>query len=157
MIDPHGRATNDPDRGEACEAYRDDLTRFVDDELRGEDRRRFEQHLETCTECQREVGIFRALKGELRAMGKEQPEIPGGSVWEDVNRKVARPIGWIFTIIGFVMYLGYAVYTFISSDGNLFEKLTIGLLVVGFVVLLATVAYERIVDYRTDPYKGVEK
>jgi hypothetical protein len=157
MIDSHGNQRGVPTGGDACDGFREDLARYVDDELHGENLRRFERHLESCTECQREVGIFRALKGELQAMGMKQPDIPGGSVWDDVNRKVARPIGWIFTIIGFIMYLAYAVYTFITSEGNLFEKLAIGLLVIGFVVLLATVAWERIVDYRTDPYKGVEK
>ncbi len=157
MIDSHGNSGTDPTRGESCSGFREDLARYVDGELHGEDNRQFEQHLESCTECQREVGIFQVLKGELQAMGMKQPEMPGGSVWDDVNRKVARPTGWIFTIIGFIMYLAYAVYTFITSSGNLLEKLAIGLLVVGFVVLLATVAWERIVDYRTDPYKGVEK
>lgn len=157
MIPQHGNSGDVPTGGEACDDYRENLARFVDGELHGEDLRRFEQHLETCTECRREVSIFQSLKGELQAMGMKQPDIPGGSVWNEVNRKVARPIGWIFTIIGFFMYLAYAIYTFIISTGNLFEKLAIGLLVIGFVVLLATVAWERIVDYRTDPYKGVEK
>ncbi len=49
------------------------------------------------------------------------------------------------------------VYVFITSPIDLFEKLAVGFIVIGFVVLLATVAWERIVDYRTDPYKGVEK
>ncbi len=157
MKPPHDNSGVIPTAGEGCSDYQEDLVRFVDGELQGTDLRRFEQHLETCTECRREVSVFQSLKGELQAMGMKQPEIPGGSVWNDVNRKVARPIGWIFTITGFIMYLVYAIYTFVTSSGNLFEKLMIGLLVVGFVVLLATVAWERIVDYRTDPYKGVEK
>ncbi|MFC1627995.1 anti-sigma factor family protein [Gemmatimonadota bacterium] len=157
MKPPYDNAEVVPTDGDACDDCREDLVRFVDGELHGTDLNRFEQHLETCTECRREVSIFQSLKGELQAMGMKQPEIPGGSVWDDVNRKVARPIGWIFTIIGFIMYLAYAIFTFITSSGNLFEKLMIGLLVAGFVVLLATVAWERIVDYRTDPYKGVEK
>ncbi|MFC1500803.1 anti-sigma factor family protein [Candidatus Zixiibacteriota bacterium] len=157
MKPPHDSSGVVPTDGKACDDYREDLVRFVDGELHGEDLKKFEQHIEVCTECRREVSVFQSLKGELQAMGMKQPDIPGGSVWNDVNRKVARPIGWIFTIIGFVMYLAYAIYIFVSSTGNLFEKLAIGLLVTGFVVLLATVAWERIVDYRTDPYKGVEK
>ena len=157
MKPPHDNADVVPTDGDACVTYREDLVRFVDGELHGTDLNRFEQHLETCTECRRDVSIFQSLKGELQAMGMKQPDIPGGSVWDDVNRKVARPIGWIFTIIGFIMYLAYAIFTFITSSGNLFEKLMIGFLVAGFVVLLATVAWERIVNYRTDPYKGVEK
>jgi predicted anti-sigma-YlaC factor YlaD len=157
MSTSHGNSGAGPSDGGACDVYREDLARYVDGELHGEDRSRFEAHLRSCTDCQREVRIFQSLKGELQAMGMKQPEIPGGSVWEDVNRKVTRPAGWIFTIVGFVMYVAYAVYTFLTSTGNLFEKLALGLLVTGFLVLLVSVAHDRIVDYRTDPYKGVEK
>ncbi len=143
--------------GGACEGFREDLARYVDGELHGEELRWFEDHLAGCTECQREVAIFRSLKGDLQEMGLKKPEIPGGSVWNSVNNRVARPGGWVFLTVGVVMYLAYAIFMFIKSPMNLFEKLAIGLVVIGFIVLLASVAYERIVDYRTDPYKGVEK
>ncbi len=147
-----------PPGGEGgCEDYREDLVRYVDGELHGADLLRFEEHLARCTECTREVAVFRSLKGELREMGLQEPDIPGGSVWENVNKRVARPTGWLFLVIGAVLYLAYAAYIFITSPMDLLEKLAVGFIVIGFVVLLATVAYERIVDYRTDPYKGVEK
>ncbi len=142
---------------ETCEGFREDLARYVDDELQGADLVRFESHLADCTECQREVAVFRSLKGELQKMGLKKPDVPGGSVWDGVNKRVARPAGWIFLVIGVVIYLAYAVYTFITSEANLFEQLATGFVVVGFVVLLASVGYERIRSYRTDPYKGVEK
>jgi hypothetical protein len=131
--------------------------RYIDGELAGDARRRFEEHLAECTECTREAAVFRSLKGELQNMGLQEPEIPGGSVWDDVNKSVARPTGWIFLVIGAILYVAYAAYIFITSPMDLLEKLAIGFIVIGFVVLLITVAYDRIVDYRTDPYKGVEK
>ena len=158
MNQTSGNTAATPPAGKSrCETYREDLMRYVDGELQGADLDRFEAHLAECTECTREVTVFRSLKGELRNMGLQEPEIPGGSVWEDVNRSVARPTGWIFLVIGAVLYAAYATFTFITSSIDLFEKLAVGFIVIGFVVLLATVAYERIVDYRTDPYKGVEK
>lgn len=152
----HNQAAT-PAGGGACDGYIEDLARYVDGELHGDELRSFEDHLAGCTECQREVAVFRSLKGDLQEMGLKKPEVPGGSVWNSVNKRVARPGGWIFLTAGVVMYLTYAVYMFIRSPMNLFEKLAIGLVVIGFVVLLASVAYERIVDYKTDPYKGVEK
>lgn len=153
----HSAATPAGGDLQACEQYREMLAGYVDGELHGDELLEFESHLAECTECQREVAVFHSLKGELQAMGLKSPEVPGGSVWNDVNKHVARPAGWIFLIIGILMYVVYAVYTFIQSTGNLFEKLATGFLVIGFVVLLATVAYERIVSYKTDPYKGIEK
>jgi hypothetical protein len=140
-----------------CYDFRADLASYVDGELRGADLDKFESHLAECTECVREVAIFRSLKGELQEMGVENKEIPGGTVWGGVNRRITRPAGWIFLVIGIVMYLAYAVYTFIQSPMDLFEKLATGFVVIGFIVLLASVAYERIRSFRTDPYKGVEK
>jgi len=152
------RGTNPSDRDRSgCEGFREDLARYVDGELRGADLTAFESHLAGCTECTRDVAVFKSMKGELQEMGLKKPEIPGGSVWGGVNRRIARPTGWIFVIIGFVMYLGYAVYTFIQSPIDLFEKLATGFVVIGFLILLASVAYERIRSYKTDPYKGVEK
>lgn len=140
-----------------CYDFRADLASYVDGELDGADLKRFEYHLAECTECVREVAIFRSLKGELQEMGIEKQEVPGGTVWGDVNKRITRPSGWIFLVIGVVMFLAYAVYTFIQSPMDLFEKLATGFVVIGFIVLLASVALERIRSYKTDPYKGVEK
>jgi len=140
-----------------CHDFRADLASFVDRELHGADLEMFESHLVDCTECMREVAIFRSLKGELQEMGIEKQEVPGGTVWSGVNKRITRPTGWIFLVIGVVMFLAYTVYTFIQSPMDLFEKLTTGFVVIGFVVLLASVAYDRIRSYKTDPYKGVQK
>lgn len=140
-----------------CEGFREDLARYVDGELHGADLAGFESHLADCTECKREVAVFRSLKGELQEMGLKKPEVPGGSVWSGVNKRIARPTGWVFVFIGVVMYLAYAVYTFIQSPIDLFEKLATGFVVIGFLILLASVGYERIRSYKTDPYKGVDK
>ena len=142
---------------EGCLDLREELVLYVDGELEGEALERFKAHLEGCTECQRDAAVFRSLKGELRAMSEMQEGLPGGSVWDDVNRSLARPTGWVFFIAGAVLYAAYAVYTFIQSPMNLFERLGIGLVAVGFLILLARVGWERIQDYKTDPYKGVER
>jgi len=144
-------------REEIPERFGEDLARYVDGEMTAAERAEFEMKLEASTELQREVSIQRALKGDLAAMGLDRVEPPGGSVWDSVNRRIARPTGWIFLIIGVLMYAAYAVYTFIQSPMNLFERLTIGFVVIGFVILLASVGWERIRDYRTDPYKGVQR
>ncbi len=152
-----GEGRSDRPDGGDCPGLREDLARYVDGELEGEELARFQEHLSGCTECQREVAIFHSLKGELEAMSEEQEGPAGGSVWDDVNRSLARPTGWVFSIAGAVLYAAYAVYTFIQSPMDLVERLGIGLLVIGFLILLASVGWERIQDLKTDPYKGVER
>jgi len=152
-----GEGTGPRPGDEECRSLREDLVLYVDGELEGEALERFRDHLARCTECQREVAIQRALKGELQAMSEAHGGPPGGSVWDEVNRSLARPTGWVFFIIGAILYAAYAVYTFIQSPMDLVERLAIGLLVIGFLILLTSVGWERIKDYKTDPYKGVER
>jgi hypothetical protein len=143
--------------GDLTEPTQEELVRYVDGEMSGAEREAFEGRLAKSTELQREVAIQSTMRGELRAMGLERPIPPGGSIWESVNKQIARPTAWIFLVAGVLLYIGYAVYTFVRSPMDIFERLMIGLVVIGFVMLLASVAYERIRDYRTDPYKGVER
>ncbi len=159
MIPPPGMPESSPagSGGDLPEPTLEELVRYVDGEMTGAEREAFEGRLAGSTELQREVAIQSTMKGELRAMGLDRPTPPGGSIWESVNKQIARPTGWMFLVAGVLMYIGYAVYTFIESPMNLFERLIIGLVVIGFLILLVSVAYERIRDYRTDPYKGVER
>ena len=154
---PGNRDPSTADREEIPERFGEELARYVDGEMTAGERPDFEHRLETSTELQREVAIQRAMKGDLQAMGLDRPEPPGGSVWESVNKQIARPTGWLLLVIGIVMYAGYAIYTFLQEPMNLFERLMIGFVVIGFAILLASVAWERIRDYKTDPYKGVQR
>jgi len=159
MMPPPGMPASHPtgSAGNLPDPALEELVRYVDDEMTGEEREAFEHRLADSTELKREVAIQKAMRGELKAMGLESQTPPGGSIWEAVNKQIARPTGWMFLIAGLLMYIGYAVYTFIESPMNLFERLMIGLVVIGFVILLSSVAYERIRDYRSDPYKGVQR
>ncbi len=159
MMPPPGMPASTPtgSGSDLPDSTLEELVRYVDEEMVGEERKAFEARMAGSTELQREVAIQRAMKGELRAMSLDRPTPPGGSIWESVNKQIARPAGWVFLVVGMVMYIAYAVYTFVQSPMDIFERLIIGLVVIGFLILLASVAYERIRDYRTDPYKGVQR
>jgi anti-sigma factor RsiW len=143
------------DRG-GCETFHPDLVRYVDGETIGpEALERFERHLRACSECRREVAVFRAVKGELATMMDDQRAVPGGSLWKGVRRGITRPIGWVFLVAGALLWTGWAVYSYLKTPTDLMERLASGLVVIGLLVLLASVARERIRDYRTDPYKRI--
>lgn len=141
----------------ACEDQREALALYVDGELGADARRAFEEHMEGCTECRREVAVFQAMKGDLRSMSMERVPPPRGSIWESVNRDLTRPTGWLMIVAGAIIYTAWAVYNFIQAPLDLWERLGIGLLVVGFFVLLISVAIDRIRDSATDPYKGIQR
>lgn len=134
---------------------REDLMRYLDDELLPSDRVRVQEALARSTELQRELSIYRALSDDFRALSFA-PDAPG-SVWQEVNRRVARPTGWILVVVGGVLWIGYISWLFVTSPANLVEKLAVGTLSIGFAILLGSVIWERMDDWQTDPYRDIHR
>ena len=71
--------------------------------------------------------------------------------------KVTRPFGWVFFAAGAVVWMAYGLYVYFSSAVDLWEKLATGAIVIGLVVLLASVIWERYRTWLTDPYRDVHR
>lgn len=134
----------------------DDLMRYLDGELAPEDRARVERELGTSTELQREVAIFRALKSDFQELSFH-PDMHRTSVWDHVNAHVNRPIGWVLLISGLVIWMTYGTFMFATSATAVWEKLGVGAVAIGVMLLLASVIWERYREWGTDPYKDVHQ
>lgn len=132
-----------------------ELMRYIDGELTMQESARVEAHLAICTECSREVAIFRALKTEMRGLASEAPS--ASSVWVGVRRRVVRPLGWFFLISGAVAWIAMALYAFLTAPGAFWEKLAAGSIWIGLILLLLMVGMERYQDWKTDPYREIER
>lgn len=135
----------------------DDLMRFLDGELPPEERSRIDAHLASCTECRREFAIFEEMKRDFAAL---RTAVPGGGppVWEPVRRRLVQPLGWVLVIVGALLWIGYAVYQFLTSPvPPPVAKVAQGALWIGLLLLLASVAVERYRAWKTDPYREVQK
>ena len=130
--------------------------RFLDGELPPDDRARVEAALEGSTELQREVSIFRAMKEDLRGLSFEAPRRRPG-LWNEVSRRVARPMGWGLLVGGAAVWAGYGAYVFYTSPAQLVEKLSTGAVVIGILLLLASVIHEQYQEWIDDPYKDVHR
>lgn len=140
------------------EVERETLMRYLDEELPPEAREAVEEHLSGCTECRREVQVFRRMKRDLAELpGRPTVGRDGASVWSAVNRRLARPLGWLLLVAGVVLWAGWAGWTFITSGAPALEKLFTGAVVIGLALLLASVGWERYRTWRHDPYRDVEK
>jgi len=133
----------------------EDLMRYLDDELSTEERRRVEEAIQDSTELRRDLAIYRSMRLDLS-------ELPGGqrgarSVWGAVNRQLTRPVGWVLLVVGFLVWAGYGAWVFATSPANPVEKLAVGALVVGFLILLAATIFERLGEWKDDPYRDVER
>ena len=133
----------------------DDLMRYLDDELSGDERDRVESALAQSTELQRELAIFRAMRLDLQTLPLDGG--PRRSGWGGVQHRLSRPVGWVLLVAGFVLWAGYGAWIFFTTPSNPVEKLAVGALAVGFLILLVSAILDRLHEWRDDPYRDIER
>ncbi|MBI4538073.1 MAG: zf-HC2 domain-containing protein [Gemmatimonadetes bacterium] len=134
----------------------EDLMRHLDGELSPEERSGLDRHLATCTECGRELALFRELKVELQRLGLRASD-PRRSVWDAVHRRVTRSAGWILLLAGGAAWAAYGAYLLVAARVDLWEKLAAGAVGIGILLLLASVIWDRYREWQTDPYRDIQR
>lgn len=134
----------------------DDLMRYLDGEMSPEERTRTEAAMAASTELQRDFALFRALKTDIQGLSIH-PATYRSSVWDQVNAHVNRPIGWALLLIGVAVWMAYGAYVFATSPASPWEKLGTGAIAIGILMLLASVIWERLREWETDPYRDVHR
>lgn len=134
----------------------DDLMRYLDGEMPPEERVRVEQELASSTELQRELAMYRNLKNGIQGL-RFHPATYKVSVWDKVNTQINRPIGWLLLVTGAVVWMSYGAYVFATSAISPWEKLGSGAVAIGILMLLASVIWERLREWETDPYRNVQR
>lgn len=134
----------------------EDVMRYLDGEASPEVRQRIEKELETSTELQREIQVYQGLREELRKL--ELPTgINGRSVWSSVERRLSRPLGWLLILLGTGVWMAYGTYTYVVSPIDWWEKTATGAIVIGIMLLLASVILEQYRQWLIDPYRDVQR
>lgn len=133
------------------------LMRWLDGELRPAEEERVEAHVAGCAECRREAKVFGTMKTDLAEMPGGDPTAGGASLWDAVHRRLARPLGWILLGAGALLWAGWAAWLFATSAAPTVEKLGVGAVVIGMLLLLVGVAWERFLAWQSDPYRDVER
>src|SRR5688572_11981936 len=124
----------------------DDLMRYLDGELGPEERTRVDAALSASTELQREIAIYRAIKADFQELSFH-PADRYTSVWDRVNARVTRPIGWLLVVTGTLAWMSYGVYVFATAPTDPWEKLATGAIAIGILILFASVIWERYQDW----------
>lgn len=132
------------------------LMRYLDGELSPPDRERFEELLEGSTELQRELAVFRVFHHDLAGLRLHDPP-ERRSVWDRVHRSLSRPVGWVLLAAGSAAWLTYTVYLYLSSTATLVEKAATSAVIIGILLLFASVIHDRYREWLTDPYRDVER
>jgi len=134
----------------------EELMRYLDGELSGEERARIEGALADSTELQRDLMVFRTLKEDL--LGLSFSVRPNGrSAWDVVNRKLTRPVGWIALVAGSVLWAVYGLWVYFTYPGEILEKVATGGIGIGILLLLGSVIWEQYQRWLTDPYRDIQR
>jgi anti-sigma factor RsiW len=129
--------------------------RFLDGELPPEEVARVQAALRVSTELQRELRIYEAIREDVGGLTYDPPA--HRSVWDGVERRLTRPVGWILFVTGAILWMAYGAWVFATSAADPIEKLAVGALAVGFLILLGSTVSERIREYRHDPYRDIQR
>ena len=79
-------------------------------------------------------------------------------MWDQVNAKVTKRVGWISLIVGWIILTAYGAYAFFGDlKVDSWEKWGAGLFWAGILALLASVIWERYKESGNDPYKDVQR
>ena len=93
---------------------------------------------------------------------KSPPKEQWDHYWHSVYNRIERGLGWILVSLGAIVLLSYGVWHAVEeiwADTSMpvFLKLAIFAVGAGAVVLLVSIAREKLFTHRHDPYKGVER
>jgi hypothetical protein len=132
------------------------LMRYLDGELTPDERARVESLLADATEVQRELVVYRHIHRDLSEL---RLHTGGGrrSVWDRVHKRLSRPVGWILTCTGVFAWLVYGAWVYLSSATPSWEKAMSSAVVIGVLLLFASVIHDRYREWLTDPYRDVER
>jgi len=128
------------------------LMRYLDDELPPDERAAVERHIAGCSECAREVALYRTMGSELRRIGLQ---LQTETVWSGVSRRIAQPVGWALVIAGVLVWTAWGVYAWWTGPDSFVEKTAAGGVVIGLALLLTSALIDRLIDLRTDPYRRI--
>ena len=134
------------------------LSGYLDGELTQQQRQRVEIHCDACAECKTNLKELQALQ---ESIGKARLSEIDQDVWrermDNVTVRTTRGIGWLLIIGGVLVAIGIGVYEFVfDSSLGLVEKLIIGAIYGGVVLLFLSVLRQRLIERKTDKYKDVE-
>jgi anti-sigma factor RsiW len=132
------------------------LMQYLDGELPPEERTRVEALLERSTELRRELAVFRMFHRDLSGI-RIQDTQRGRSVWDRVHRQLSRPVGWLLMAGGAIVWMVYLAWSYMTSTAPTLEKAATSAVVIGILILFASVIHDRYQEWETDPYRDVER
>jgi hypothetical protein len=78
------------------------------------------------------------------------------STWERVHGRITRPMGWTLLLAGVAVWAGIAIAAWFRQALTL-EWLAGTAVAVGVLMLLVGIGHEQYREWRTSPYRDIER
>ena len=146
-----------------CRDYKDFMMGYLDNELDDAQRRAFEAHLASCSDCRKEIEEFTKLTQITDNVTLVEPEDRlWQQYWGGLYNRIERGIGWmVFSVAGILLliYGGFTAIETVIRDPTVSTLLKVGLLALlaGLAILFVSVVRERIYFWSRDRYKEVRR
>ncbi len=144
-----------------CEEAKILMMGYLDGELSPEQKKALEEHLQECAHCREEWEKFSQLKKETEEMKfRPLPEIYWDEYWQNVYNRIERGIGWIFVSIGAIILLVIGAWDllrdfFLNPREPLIEKVGVGFLILGIIIVFVSVLREKLMIRKVDKYRRI--
>jgi hypothetical protein len=142
-----------------CEHYQGLISGFLDNELTPDESAELNTHLIRCASCRSDYEALRRTEQRLEAIS--YVEITGQAaslLWKLPYARLLSIASLLLVIGGYAALVLYGLVGFLmDGDEDLFGRISLGAIVIGFLMLLGSLVVERISTYRVDPYKEIER
>ncbi len=129
---------------------------YVDDELRADDRRRFEAMMADDPELAAAVSSHRVLLDIGRASERLEPtDRELRRFWAKFYNRAQWRLGWILILAGSAVLLGFGIYELWIAVLPIVIKIAILSIFAGGILLLWSTIRQRMKTGRFDRYRGI--
>jgi anti-sigma factor RsiW len=142
-----------------CKRYKTDGMRLLDGEMTAEEQLQYEEHVQNCAECERELReMGRIVKFTDEVHLKKPDEQFWADYWRGVYRRLERGIGFFLLAAGLLVLTAYGIFKAVTSPEFFTVKgIATAVVVLGLWIVFLSVVRERYHEYKHDPYKGVQQ
>lgn len=141
------------------EHYSELLSGLIDGELSPEEANTVNKHLSRCTTCRAEYESLLEDTSKLDTLSFREPQDEAlDGLWRLPFSGFARYAGLLLVIGGYLLFIGFGFIEFLTNEEEDFvARFGVMGIVIGLLILFGIAVIERVISYKTDPYKEIER